>query len=435
MFDGLSYTAYAKHILTTGDWKALHYDVRNYPLVYGIPPLAIWVQALIYKTFGFAESITRVFPATCALLSVAGAFIFTRLRFGLGAAFWTSIALITSTRFIKWGTNFYLDGIAGFFVFTSFIIWLWTLSEKNHRNLRDNSLAFISGLFLTASFMTKGFLAFPFAVAIGLAPFFYFGLRSFKLTIFLLLGTVLPILLWIYFGEGMVYLRHYFSEAPVSRGSVWCYDVWDNIKNVWLPWWPIFAFSYILVFKKLIKRDWLFPLMGAATLSLPMALTLNYHYFEHYSTSFYPFAAMMVGVQVSAWIKKDLSDKYLKFAFTLAVVIAVYLGTIAPNINKQKDYPAMLWLPEIRTMPVSEQKKIKTVIFSRNCAELWLNLAAILARTDWMAIGNFEMSEPAIESSLLIVKKGERPDSTWEKIPQLYVEGFEFYGPKGLFQF
>lgn len=433
MFDGLSYSAYAKHILTTGDWNSLHYGARDYTTVYGIPPLAIWIQALIYKTFGSAEYISRVFPATCALLATAGVFIFTRLRFGLTAAFWASITLITSTRFIKWGTNFYLDGIAGFFIFTCFILWLWTLSEKNQKPIRDFIFSFVAGIFLAAGFMTKGAIVFPFSIAILLCLGFFINLRSLVLFIFFTLGAALPILLWFYFGEGLFYLKNYFASAYYGRGDTLCFQSWENIRNVWLPWWPIFVISLFTAFKKLLKKEWVLPLFAAAALSLPMALTVNYHYFEHYMTSFYPFASVLVGVQISTWIKKDFSEKYYQFAISICFIIAIVLATVAPNINKQKDYPAMVWLREIKTMPVSEQNKIKVVIFSKDSAELWLNLASLLSRTDWQAIGNFDVREAANDSALLIVKKGEMPDSSWEKIPQLYVEGYEFYGPKGTF--
>lgn len=434
MFDGLSYSAYAKHMLMTGDWNVLHYGARDYTSTQAIPPLALWIQALIYKTFGSAEYVSRIFPATCALLSVCGVYIFTRLRFGLTAAFWASIALITSTRFIKWGTNFYLDGIAGFFIFTGYLFWLWTLSEKNQKKFRDYFFSLIAGSFLTFGFMTKGFIAFPFAIAFLLSFIFYFSIRSISLFVFLLVGIATPIIAWAILGDGITYIKNYMIGAPVARGQSFCFQAWENLYNVWLPWWPVFALSLVLALKKFIKRDWVLPLMGAAALSLPMALTINYHYFEHYLTGFYPFAAILVGVQISTWLKKDHYQKYFNFSFGAAVVIAVFLATIGPNVNKQKDYPAMVWLREFNTMPQSELNKIKLIAFTKDSAELWLNLAALLSRTDWQAIGNFSLEEAALENSILIVKKGEKPHPSWEIIPQLYAEGFEFYGPKGLFK-
>ena len=139
MFDGLTYSALAKHMLTTGDWSALHYSARQYVTAYYHPPLAIWIQALIYKTFGSAEYVSRIFPATCALLSTVGVFLFTRARLHMTAAFWASIGLIPSPAFSNWGPYFYLAVILGCFIFTSCFIWLLVILEISEINLRAYS--------------------------------------------------------------------------------------------------------------------------------------------------------------------------------------------------------------------------------------------------------------------------------------------------------
>ena len=52
LFDGLTYSAIAKNILKTGDWKTLHYGLEQYSVFYQHPPLAMWIQALFYKVLG-----------------------------------------------------------------------------------------------------------------------------------------------------------------------------------------------------------------------------------------------------------------------------------------------------------------------------------------------------------------------------------------------
>ena len=117
LVDCLTYTALAKNILRTGDWFTLHYSPEQYINFYQHPPLAIWLQALVFKCFGFSEAIARVLPATLGVLTVVAVFLFTRARFGLTQAFYASFVLLSSTRFVKWGSNFYLDGILVFFLF------------------------------------------------------------------------------------------------------------------------------------------------------------------------------------------------------------------------------------------------------------------------------------------------------------------------------
>ncbi len=429
MFDGLTYTTLAKNILRTGDWTTLHYDLRQYRDAYYHPPLAMWIQALIFKFFGSAEPTARIFPATCALLTTAGIFLFARARFGISAAFWATIALITSTRFIKWGTNFYLDGIAGFFNFTSFIIWMWVLTEtpQPEKKKRDSLIAIVAGFFMGLGLMSKGVVALPILVAIVLSLLFFFRVRNLALFGLFLVGSSLPILAWIQFAEGWHYLQMYFQTSAFGHSESLNFRPWKNIKDVWWPWWPVFAIALITALQKFFKREFLIPVLAAAALAMPSALTFSHFYYEHYMTPFFPFASLVVGIQISKWIKKDYAEKYFKFAFGTAVTLAVLLATIAPNVNKQKDIPSTLWIREFKTLPTTELNKLKMVVFTDESAEIWLNLATILGRTDWQAIGKFGLDEPAIRNTILVTKQGEVPHSSWKKVPYLYVEGNEFY--------
>ncbi len=433
MFDGLTYSTLAKNILRTGDWKVLHYDLRQYPDAYYHPPLAMWIQALIYKYFGSAEPISRIFPATCALLTTGILFLFTRARFGITAAFWATIALITSTRFIKWGTNFYLDGIAGFFNFTGFIIWMWMITKTSKNNKTDPLIAGFAGVFLGLGFMTKGVVAFPILVAVLVSTLLFLSLRNLILMCVFTIGALLPILAWIQLGDGLHYLEMYFKTSAFGRSSELNFRPWQNIRNIWIPWWPIFAISIFTAFRKFIKREMIIPSLCAAALAMPSALTFSANYFEHYITPFFPFASLLVGIQISNWIRKDYVEKYLKFTFGAAVVLAVLLATIAPNVNKQKDIPSMLWIREINTLPKEKLITIRKIVFTEKSAEIWLNLATILAKTNWQAIGLFGVNEKAEANTILVTKAGEIPDSSWKKIPYLYVEGNDFYSSENNF--
>ena len=427
MFDGLTYSTLAKNILRTGDWKVLHYDARQYPDAYYHPPLAMWIQAIIYKFFGTAEYVSRIFPATCALLTTAGLFLFARARFGLTAAFWAAIALLSSTRFIKWGTNFYLDGIAGFFNFTSFILWIWVLTETGGKKRRDYLVALLAGMSLGLGFMTKGVVAFPILVAIILSLVFFIRIRSLALFGTFLLGSSLPLLAWIQFADGWHYLHMYFKTSAFGHSEELNLRPWKNIRDVWWPWWPIFVFGLLTALRRFLNRDFLIPVLAAAALAMPSALTFSMFYYEHYLTPFFAFASLLVGIQISLWIKKDYIEQYLKYTFGTAVTLAVVLATIAPNVNKQKDIPSMLWIRELKTLPIAEQAKINKVVFTEKSAEIWLNLATILARTNWQAIGHFGLNEVATKNTILVTQAGEIPHPSWKKVPYLYVEGNEFY--------
>jgi len=431
MFDGLTYAALAKNILKTGDWKMLHYGLEQYSDFFYHPPLAMWMQALIFKIFGSEESIARILPGSCAILTTLGVFLFARARYGLTAAFFSAMALITSTRYIKWGTNFYLDGILGFFCFSSFALWIWLLTETNSaKKFRDYCLATCSGLLVGCAFMTKGIVAYPIIGASLIALLLLPRIKNLILFLFYAFGAVLPIFLWITYGSGSNYLHLYLSSnfsGALFHGFNW--QPWQDLYHVWWPWWPVFIIATVGAMVKFFKGDKSAALILGGASAFLLAFSANPIFLENYLTPFYPFAATVIGIQFSSWIRKDYTEKYFRFTLGLTLILATLLATVAPDVNKQKDTPVTLWIREIKTLPSLELQKINTIVYSKDSAELWLTLATILGRTNWQAIGQFAVNRPAIKNTVLVVKNGETPDPSWKKEPRLYVDGYEFYIP------
>ena len=440
LFDGLTYSAIAKNILKTGDWKTLHYGLEQYSVFYQHPPLAMWIQALFYKVLGWSEPMSRVFPSLCGVLTVVSVFIFSRARFGLTAAFCASIALITSTRFIKWGSNFYLDGILSFFCFASFSHWLWVLSEhKNSSKKKAAFISFISGVLLASALMTKGVIA---GSMVGLSFFsalLFFSRRTILLSLFFLAGLAAPLLLWIQIGNGLEFIQNYLALSLANRVQIheWSIHPWRNIYKLWWPWWPIFVVSLWTSFRP-ARPDfgcgectWKISLcLILAALSFPIGFSFGVGYLEHYLTPFYPFASILVGVQIARWIQ-PIGERTVKWGYALVFGVAIFLATVAPNVNQQKEITATHWIQELRTLPKSSQTRIQQIVFTEKSAELWITLATLLGRTDWQAIGNYALDRTAKEHSVLISKQGEMVSPTWERMPCLFVQGSEFYSPKG----
>ena len=452
LIDGLTYSAVAKNILRTGDWKVFHYDIEHYPEFYQHPPLAFWIQALIYKLLGWAEPVARIFPSACGVLTVLTVFWFTRIRYSLTAAFYASIALISSTRFVKWGSNFYFDVIFTFFCFASFTLWLSVLSMPRHENalerverrIRFWSLlgSFLAGVLFSFSLLTKGVIG----ASIGALSFFalilFASRRAVTLFFIYLLGLALPFLLWIQFGNGLDFLHKYFviSVAGRVQAHEWNIHPWRNIYKLWWPWWPILVVAFATTLRKM--RVWragdlrsgvevrLEACLFLAAISFPIGFSFGVGYLEHYITPFYPFASVLVGVQLARWVR-PVGQATIKSAFGLAFAIAIFLATVAPNVNEQKDVPATQWVREIRTLPEAAQKQIKLLMFTERAGDLWINLATILGRTDWQSIGNYALDRSAAPHSILIAKKGESVSSTWSRLPCMFLEEYDFYSPQG----
>lgn len=463
LFDGLTYTALAKNILRTGDWKTLHYGLEQYPDFYQHPPLAIWMQAVVMKCLGTAEWVTRILPSLAGVLTVGAVFKFTEKKMGLTAAFWAALCLLTSTRFIKWGSNFYLDGIFGFFCFASFSLWILAIrtstqevnlagkiTHPENREILDRRpfdlwqhskhgfwLSVLAGFFLSCAFMTKGVIAS--AVAAGMCISFFFSLY-FPLRIRLLVccagalfGTIFPLVFWFKYGEGAFYLEQYFLSSVRDRvGIQFILGPWENIWKIWWPWWPVLLVSVIAVIREFRIRNFTPAIVLVVAILFPIGFSLGSSYLEHYLTPFYPFAAVVVGFQISRVRFFHLNENSVKVLGFAVSIIAVFLATVSPDVNAQKSTPAMSWIQEVRTLPLDQQSEIKNVLFTEKSGDLWISLATILGRTEWQSIGAFSSVRVALPRSILIAKAGESVAQSWKPVSCLYTPGVNYYASADL---
>src|SRR5690242_16231992 len=56
--DSMTYASLARHIISTGDWWALHYSTQAYQNFYQHPPLGVWVLAGVFRLTGNISEVT-----------------------------------------------------------------------------------------------------------------------------------------------------------------------------------------------------------------------------------------------------------------------------------------------------------------------------------------------------------------------------------------
>ena len=436
LLDGLTYVSLAKNILSSHHWSSLFYSPEQFSEFYHHPPLAIWMQALMIKFFGSSEPVMRIIPASFCFLSVISVYLFTKKRFGFTAAFYASIVLMTSTRFVKWGSNFYLDGIFSFFCFSGFALWVDALADTKRSIPKKVIKAFFAGILLLLAFMTKGVIAFGVISVCILGSLFFISTLNFSLFFPLLLGALVPLFLWIQLADGATYIQRYLHESVSGRvggALIWDYLIhpWRNIYKLWWPWCPLFFISIYTSLRFLIqKKPSLFVALAAA-LGFPIGFSLSPFYLEHYLTPFYPFAAVSVGVQLSLYFP-NIKEKGIELGYGLLILSALFLATIAPSVHEEKFTTPVLWVKELQTLSPEKQSQIKQIAFSEKAADIWLSIATVQGKTNWLAIGNFALNRPVLSKTVLILKKDEKPDSKWSLVPCLWVEGFSAYASPDL---
>ena len=436
LFDGLTYFSLSKNILTTGDWQVLHYSPEQYTDFYQHPPLAIWLQAWVIRLFGDAEWVARILPSTFALGTVWVGFLFLARHYTIQTAFWFSIVLITSTRYLKWGTNFYLDGIMGFFIWAGVLSWLAWM-----RSTRAYWLAGLSGALLALALMTKGVVALAGVAGVGLAaawmvmmsPKEYALPRVFTGLLAFLAGILLPLLIWGQGFGGWSYIEYYLKLSVADRVRTspspegWIHP-WRNIYSLWLPWWPLALGTLFASLRswdrfKQSREMWCLALIG---LMFPVGLGFGSIYLEHYLTPFYPFAAFVAAIGMER-ITRNQYPRALKGFSVLTLLVAFALATIAPAVHVAKDTPVVRLISEIRTLSPKLQDGISTVAVSQPAAEIWSAIATIQGKTRYRALGNFDPKRSPPPNTVLLLKKQETPSVAWTPVPCLWVDDHRIY--------
>ncbi len=434
MFDGLTYAALAKNILRSGDWSRLHYGLEQYPDFFQHPPLAIWIQAAVFKLFGFSEAVSRVFPASLAVLSAWMLFAYTKHIAGRSAGLFAALVLISSTRFVKWASNFYLDGILSFFGLGAAILMSLASASEVRSTRRSRALMILGGASLSCAFMVKGVAALPAAGACGLVLLFHMDRRFLIHVLLAIIGMAFPLMIWFGLGDGLDFLERYFAISVAGRASFQQLSIhpWRNLYALWLPWFPIFVWGLIFGFKAWSKREPVgreLVMWSLAALAVPLAYSFGVVYMEHYLTPFYPLAAIPTGVMLSRWFPA-FAEKAEKWMWGGLFVSALLLATFAPDVNQQKRHPADFWLASVNSLKVNSRSRIDKIVFTEKAGGLWLNLAILLARGEDQAIGSFDPLRQPQAGMLMVASPGEVPSANWGEVSCLRTPEFRFYSSR-----
>lgn len=435
LFDGLVYWSVSKNMANTNDFFHFSYSPEQFKEFYQHPPLMFWLQAFVIKIFGpwvsesSFESLARLLPATMAVGTVLLTYSIGSILSGTTAGLISAFVLLTSTRFLKWGTNFYLDGPITFFLVLSFYFWVRAFKLGSPLN------AAFSGFAALCAFMTKGIIAFAIFPIAGLflleSPKQIFRANTWKNVGAFLVCAAFCFGVWWFGFNGKHFLEMYFST---SAGRVqfenFYINPWMNLYNRWLPWGPILALSlfFPLAKFKMNKAAWALTL-GA--LVFPVAFSFGIVYFEHYMTPFYPFAALALGLALGDYSKLQVTERFFKPAWIVALVISMLLATFTPPLHEQKKNAPDLWLAELATMPVRQVQALDQIAFTEKSTDLWVGLAYIQGRSRFKAIGSYALDRQALPKTLLITQVDEVPHSSWKPIPCFYVEGFRAYANDG----
>ncbi len=453
--DGMTNSILAKHILSTGDWKIFHYTSSAYPDYYPHPPLAVWTEAILFKLFGVSDFTARLSPALFGLGTVAGVVYWGALSGSIWEGFLAAFILLTSSRYIKYAADAFLEGPLAFWIVWGGVFFL--KSQKITETKYFRSKAFYSaglGICLGAAFLTKSIfaLSLPFALAIAaLTEAFLFPakneklnwstLKNFAVTMgiaFLFLSLVLAC--WFVFGDGISFLKHHWIDIRdrVSGKSTFLehLDPAYNLLRTYLPWLPLFLFCTIKIAKNALQifqnkakgKNLISDTTRTALLiSLIIFSGLIYSgfFFEHYLVPFYPMAALVIAPFLANWLGK-YQYKIHQGIRAIGVCIALVLAIFPVRLHSSHTEPLTELLSELPFV-CSGQKE---VLISDQLMEQWMALAVLLWKLPSEAASvNIQNTVPK-EGQLLITKSDENPDpGQWLWVP-LHTTNLGLYQPR-----
>ncbi|NOZ34445.1 MAG: hypothetical protein GXO80_04000 [Chlorobi bacterium] len=187
---------------------------------FGHPPLAFYLESLGFRIFGDSIYVERIYSLITGLLAILliililKSFIKTRNKsiIIISLILWLAFPLINWTY-----SNNMLENTVTVFVLSSFLFLL-----KNYERKRFLML-FISGMFLFAGFLSKGFTS----LFIWCVPLIYWLIyRKIKFTRavidtgLLVVFTSLPFVLIYYFSEeARIFFENYFKEQIIGSIS------------------------------------------------------------------------------------------------------------------------------------------------------------------------------------------------------------------------
>lgn len=263
-WDEAIYAGVAKNMVKNGEYfvQAWH----NSRPWFEKPPLYMWLVSGLMNLFGYSSWSVRLPSAIFGLSTVVMVYYFAKKLFGKGAAFISSLALLTTVHFLYYSRASMLDVTVTFFITSSLITYY--LAREKFQDGKDSKFSWLwvlSGVLVGLGIMTKGI--------VGLLPLPIMGIYeiyliltsqqklSFKLLVpylsmlLALLVVSMPWHYYMYSRFGDEFLQNYIGYHVLDRAL-------SSIEDKGRPFW------WYLVVLKVSMRIWFIALIPSFFYSL-----------------------------------------------------------------------------------------------------------------------------------------------------------------------
>lgn len=346
--DGLIYAGLSKNLaLEIGTFWKPHFSNTSFQNFYEHPPLALHLESIAFKTFGYAKIIPKIYSISTFIL--VGILISKLWKLLSQKNSWIPILIWLLIPIVRWATwNNLLENTMS--IFTTLALLLY-LTSKNHKF--HFILVILSGFSISLAFLTKGFVSlFPI-----MSPFLFWiiferkKIKTFILDSFVLVITAItPILILIYkIPAANNFFSVYFKNQVLkSINSITTVDTrFFILKSLLMELLtPLVIVVIVLILntnnnwkskvKTVIKSSVYFFLLGAFG-ALPIMVSLKQS--DFYIIATYPFFAISFALIISPFVNNFYENLKVKKSYKIygSVTIAFLLITIISfSINENK---------------------------------------------------------------------------------------------------
>lgn len=291
------------------------------------PPLLFWLTAALFRAFGVTEFWARAVSAFSGVATTALLHRFVAPRFGLLAAWSSSVVLLSTFGYLhvcRAGETDALLALAE----TAALVGLVHVSEAR----RSGWILFWIGF--AAAFMTKGAASIVLPITGGCFVLLErrrvlrFG-WAFVAGFVLFLAAVLPwhLAMWHEFGSGFTdqYLGLHVLERASSQIEGHYTHVWYFLVVLLVsapPWVLLFPSGFFAVFRKLELRS--LRVFAVFALVVLLFFTIVRTRLPHYIAPAYPALSVVTGVYV-AWLLECARARWRTMASIAGIVTAAAL--------------------------------------------------------------------------------------------------------------
>ncbi|QLY27023.1 glycosyltransferase family 39 protein [Bdellovibrio sp. KM01] len=336
-----TYGALAKNILSTGNLFHFNLGPGLYDPFVDHPPLALWLDALVFKFFGISAQTIRLVSSISGILAIAAMFGAVKNLSNERHAVFTYLIIIPVTTFFNFMASGWLDMPMVAFTLGGF--YFATLAERKNRSL----CVFLAGLSLSCAVLTKGAGALG-TIPVGLFILIY-NFKTPKALASFAVGILAPLSLFTFFHyqqEGFIfwsaYLKRQFGQNVVQQSA---HEPFWYFRATWER-----AAILLLLFPFAIRKLWqdqrplCILILGQLLIHIAVYSTSARHY-DQYTLPIYPWLAITAGYFLATKFANANSLKISKVLASIALFFFVAVDLLPIRVHSGNEVPFRAFMP------------------------------------------------------------------------------------------